>query len=268
MGLITKDKLRIATSPPELIIDNYIENYKDTSYEEYLTEYINCSPLFLSISEGEPYQHIPQKQQNQGECDCCSSRYELDFKLLGTQSSIYAKRNLSSQKYMAAEGVMLSCIPRQSRGMHIAIMNGLLQRYDLSDLCAIDQVERAKFDRDNLSVETEIQSILKIMKCKKNTLFFSADFLFTDSNYDILDIIHTVEDHLNDCFARLFMFRDQFVPDKDTYFAIIIEGYLCIAVWTNQSLIFRDHIPLSQSKHFCEIYDMVEERYKKFLPLR
>ena len=64
------------------------------------------------------------------------------------------------------------------------------------------------------------------------------------------------------------MFRDQFVPDKDTYFAIIIEGYLCIAVWTNQSLIFRDHIPLSQSKHFCEIYDMVEERYKKFLPLR
>ena len=169
---------------------------------------------------------------------------------------------------MAAEGVMLSCIPRQSRGMHIAIMNGLLQRYDLSDLCAIDQVERAKFDRDNLSVETEIQSILKIMKCKKNTLFFSADFLFTDSNYDILDIIHTVEEHLNDCFARLFMFRDQFVPDKDTYFAIIIEGYLCIAVWTNQSLIFRDHIPLSQSKHFCEIYDMVEERYKKFLPLR
>ena len=108
MVLIPKNELKRATLPPELIIDNYIENYRDTSYEEYLTEYMNCSSLFLSISEGEPYQHIPQKRQNQGECDCCSSRYALDFKLFGTQSSIYAKRNLSLQKYMAAEGIMLS----------------------------------------------------------------------------------------------------------------------------------------------------------------
>ena len=47
---------------------------------------------------------------------------------------------------------MLSCIPRQSRGMHIAIMNGLLQRYDLSDLCAIDQVERALFLLDGSKI--------------------------------------------------------------------------------------------------------------------
>lgn len=268
MVLIPKNELKRATLPPELIIDNYIENYRDTSYEEYLTEYINCSSLFMSISEGEPYQHIPQKRQNQGECDCCSSRYELDFKLFGTQSSIYAKRNLSFQKYMAAEGIMLSCIPRQSRGMHIAIMNGLLQRYDLNDLLAIDQERHSKFDRDDLSVETEIQSILKVMKCKKNTLYFSADFLFVDNNYAISDILHTVEGWLNDCFSQLFMFREQFVPDKDTYFAIIIEGYLCIAVWNKQSLIFHDYIPLSQSNSFCEVYDMIEDRYKRYLVLR
>ena len=104
--------------------------------------------------------------------------------------------------------------------------DGLLQRYDLNDLLAIDQESHSKFNRDNLSVETEIQSILKVMKCKKNTLYFSADFLFVDNNYAISDILHTVEGWLNDCFSQLFMFREQFVPDKDTYFAIIIEGYL------------------------------------------
>lgn len=64
------------------------------------------------------------------------------------------------------------------------------------------------------------------------------------------------------------MFREQFVPDKDTYFAIIIEGYLCIAVWNKQSLIFHDYIPLSQSNSFCEVYDMIEDRYKRYLVLR
>ena len=268
MYLVPLSKLNRATLPPEMIIDGYIENYRSISYEEYLTEYINQSSLFLNLSEGKLYKHTPKDQQSHAECDCCSEQYELDFKLLGTQSSIYAKRNLSMQKYMMADGVITSCIPRQTEGMNVAITNGLLQRYSLDDLCAINQSDTVKFDRNNLSEITELKAILKIAKCKKNTLFFYTDFIFLNESFPFSDIIYTVEKYMNDCFSALFMFRNKAVPIQDTYFAVIIQGFICIAIWDNQSIHFKDCIPLSKSSIFLELYNIIDEKYKRILLLR
>lgn len=255
--MVPLDKVWRTSLPPELIIDSFIENNEPVSYEDYLTEFVNSSALFLSLSKGQVYRHIPSKRQNNGECDCYTKQYELDFKLLGTQSGIYAKRNLSLQKAYIAPGVLATLIPRQIKGMETTLTNNLLRRYSVDDLLEIDNSKFPKFDRDKLCPELDVQSILKIAKCKKNVLYFYTDFIYSDVSFSLRDIVETVEVHTNECFSNLFRFRDLFVTDKDTFFAIIVQGHMCIAVWQNGFIRFKEQIPLSTSTVFSGLYGTI-----------
>lgn len=253
--------------PPEMIIDDYIENYKNISCEDYLTEFVNSSSLFLKLSSGQTYTHTPISQQNNKECDCRSDLYELDFKRLGTQSSLYAKRNLSLQKYCLAEGVVATTFPRQSKGMEVTLTNGLLMRYSLDDLLRIDNSATPKFNRNKVSPESDVKSILEVVKCDKNTLFFYTDFIFSNGDFSCDDIILSVEPYLNGCFSNLFRFRDKFVPNKDTYFTVIVQGFLCLAIWYDNTIQFKEYIPLSKSPTFLELCGMISSAYTSKLKL-
>lgn len=266
--MVPLDKVRRASLPPELIIDDFIEEYKPVGYEDYLTEFVNSSVLFLNLSKGQVYRHIPSKQQSNGECDCYTAQYKLDFKLLGTQSGIYAKRNLSPQKAYIAPGVLATLVPRQTKGMEATLTNGLLRRYSVDDLLKIDNNKFPKFDRDKLCPELDVQSILKIAKCKKNVLYFYADFIYSDINFSLRDIIKAVECHTNECFSNLFRFRDRFVTNKDTFLAVIIQGHMCIAVWQDDLIQFREHIPLSTSTIFSDLYGTIGSAYTAKLALQ
>lgn len=268
MGPAPLGEIRRALLPPELIIDDFIEGYGPVSYEDYLIEFVNFSSLFLSLSNGQLYNHTPKTQQSCGECDCCSNRYELDFKLLGSKSGIYAKRNLSPQKAYISEGVVASLIPRQFEGMEITLTANLLRRYSVNDLIEIDNHETTKFDRNNLSPEADVKAILKAVKCKKNVLFFSTDFLYSDSGYTSNDIIESVPPYLNECYANLFRFRGQFVTGKDTFLAMIIQGYLCISVWQDNFIQIKEHIPLSKSSVFSDLYRAISAPYVAKLTIK
>lgn len=261
MPFVPHNRINRATLPPEMIIDDFIEGDKPVSYENYLTEFINKSSLFLSLSKGQEYHHTPKNQQSNGECDCRSNQYELDFKLLGTQSGIYAKRNLSFQKARLAEGVLVTLVPRQIEGMEITLTNTLLKQYSLDDLLDIDHNDVPKFDRNKLCPEADAKGLLKAAKCKKNTLFFYIDFIYSDPEYTCNDITKTAEPYFNECFSILFQFRNRFVPDKDTFFAVIVQGYLCIAIWKNNLIQFKDYIPLSSSTVFSALYRDISMDY-------
>lgn len=268
MGLVPLSEIYISTLPPELIIDDFIEGYEPVSYEDYLTEFINNSALFLSLSQNRSYSHTPKNQQNNGECDCCSSHYEFDFKLLGSQSGIYATRNLSFQKAYLAKGILATLIPRQIEGMEITQTGNLLRRYSLGELLNIDACEVPKFNRDRICPETDVKTILKIVKCKKNTLFYSTDFFYSDNNFFLEDIVETVQSYLNERFANLFRFRDRFVTDNDTFFAAIIQGYLCVALWQDDYIQFKDLISLSKSSVFSDLYETISTNYKAKLVMK
>lgn len=267
MGIIPLDKIRVSSLPPELVIDNFIDGYKEVSYEDYLTEFVNHSALFLSLSQGESYKHTPHDQQSDGECDCHTRQYELDFKLLVTQSGIYAKRNLSLQKAYLAKGLLATFPPRQTEGMEITKTGNLLRRFNLDELLDIDRRDVQKFDRDQLCPETDVKNILKVAKCKKNTLFYLTDYIFSVFDYPICDVIETVQSYLTERFVNLFRFRDRFVADKDTYLAVIIQGYLCIALWREGSIQFSDSIPLSKSSTFTDLCGTISNAYRTTLKM-
>lgn len=267
-GMVSLGDIWRITLPPQLIIDDFIEEYGSVSYEDYLTEFVNNSMLFSTLSKGQIYSHTPKERQNDGECDCCSKQYELDFKLLGTQSGIYAKRNLSLQQTCLSKGVFATHYPRQNKGMEITLTSNLLRRYSVDELLVIDNLEMPRFDRDRLCPEADVKGILKIAKCKKNVVYFYTDFFCTNNNYPFDDIVEMVESHINECLVNLFKFRDRFVTDKDTFFAAIIQGYFCFAVWENGCIQFKEHIPLSKSPLFVDLYRTLSSAYTSKLIIK
>lgn len=267
MLAISLSEIHRASLPPELIFDDFVHNYKDVSYEEHLTDFINHSDLFLNLSDGIQYIHTPKNKQSNKQCDCGSSTYELDFKLFGTQSSLYAAKHLSPQKAYINDDEICLFPPRQFAGMDVTLTNGLLQRYCLDDLLGIDCTDYPKFDRDNLVPEADVKALLKIAKCQKNVLFFYKDFLYADKNYPIEDLIHIIEPCINNCFANIFRFRDVKVSNVDTFFTVIIQSTFCIAKWEHNSIIFKELLPLSCSTVFSEIYNTIGDQYKNILKL-
>ena len=64
--------------PPELILDDFIYGF-ESSYENYLVDFVNESVIFSELSGGKKYRHSPKDTQNNGECDCCSEFHNLDI---------------------------------------------------------------------------------------------------------------------------------------------------------------------------------------------
>ena len=265
MNNIPLEEIFRASLPPELINDDFIYGYP-ASYEEYLTDFINNSPLFLSLSDGNEYRHCPKDKQSNSECDCKSLAYELDFKLLGTQSSLYATRNLSPTKfYIENENRIFTMFPRQHKGMVANRLFPLLMRYNLKELIEIDQSPAIKFDRENLSDKSDLKAILKAVKCKKNTLFYLKDFIFSQKDYPWADLLTNVEAFLNSRLATLFEFRQRNVAECDTFLGAIIQSNFCIAKWDKEKLSFCDVIPISCSSRFTKLYGMVSDGFKEYL---
>ena len=75
--------------PSEMIIKNYIHGDPDCNYEKYLLEFVNASDFFRVKSDGDIYQS-PESEEN-GQCDCISTSYQLDFKLIASKTALQAR---------------------------------------------------------------------------------------------------------------------------------------------------------------------------------
>lgn len=163
---------------------------------------------------------------------------------------------------------MASCIPRQTEGMEVTLTSPLMQRYSLEDLLNIDGSTKLKFNRNKLSPELDVKGILDSAKCDKNVMFFCLDFISTDDDFSFEDIVKATEPYLNRCFSTLFSFRDKFAKDRDTYLAVIVQGYMCFAIWNGSMIQFKDFIPLSKSPVFIDLYGKINDMYSKKMIIR
>lgn len=261
---IPRHEIGIDSLAPELIRDNYIFNL-ESSYEDYLTEFVNCSSLFLSLSKGEQYKHVSKKAQSNGECDCVSDKYQFDFKILGTESSLYASRNLSMQKMLVGDGILLTIPPKQVEGMYSARTDPLLRGYSYDDLVCLENSSETKLDRNNLNPDHEIQGIIKTVKCDKNVLLFHKDFFYIKKDYPLDMTVSAVEEYLCECLSALLSFREKRVPNRDTFLGTIIQKYICIGRCQNGTFHFEDCIPLAKSNAFMKLYDLTGMTFKNIL---
>ncbi len=264
--LIPRDEIFISPLPAELIRDNFIRNL-EASYEEYLIEFVNCSSTFLMLSGGAAYMHNDKRSQNKGECDCVSTNYQLDFKILGTESNLYASSNLSKQKAITGNGVLITLIPKQADGMYVARTNQLIMNYTYSDLERLEKSGQDKFTRNNLDPDREMQSIIHSFLCPKNTLFFHDSAIFVKGSYPIESIIAEVEAFMNDCLSEVLKLRLNRIPNKDTYLGMIVQQFFVIGMCKNGSLAFLECIPLSRSPKFLELYQYTNAQFRALLKI-
>lgn len=163
--------LMIKILPSELVIKNIVHGDNKCNYELYLLELVNKSSYFLNLSHGCNY-NLPKNESN-GECDCISEAYQLDFKLLCSKTYLQAKSVLFNQKSVLAKGVMSLNPPKLSKGnIKATNIHVILRKYSYSQLC-----ELRRLNPKGNGLENDICHLLKTLEKKKNLLLFFHIFL-------------------------------------------------------------------------------------------
>lgn len=79
--------------PSALIIKNFVQGEPECNYEKYLLEFVNESTYFRSLAMGKRY--VAPESEADSECDCISTQYKMDFKLIASKTALQARSVLA-----------------------------------------------------------------------------------------------------------------------------------------------------------------------------
>ena len=237
----------------ELTITGFIRNKEECDYEKYLCEFVNASPFFLGKSHGEHYKHIPHNSQSNGECDCVSASYELDFKLIMSESMGRAKSTSYNTKYYDPKlGMTVIGSPKEEHEITATRLHFILSEYSFCDLCELrmNPQFRKKYSSD-------VKSFLKKLETEKHLLLFLPYRLFFEQEYEFHEGITKVSDRLNRYFHSSMQYREfvlEILKKKyDTYLAFIYQESIIFLKASNNCLTYVDSVELSTSPIFEDL---------------
>lgn len=243
------DKTLIAhLLPPEMIIKNFIHGDPDCNYEKYLLEFVNASTFFLAKSGGITY-HCPESEES-GQCDCISTRYQLDFKLIASKTALQARSILSPSKTAIEKGLILTSGPKVKNGKIKATrIHAALRGYDHKGL----QKLRTTTIKAQ-GIENDIIEFLETLETRKHLLlFFPYEFEF-QSKYEFLAGITQIQNALDSDFRHAMQYRIHEVGnDYDTFFAFIYDGKIVFMIEEMAHLSYIDSVDLRQSPVYMRL---------------
>lgn len=215
--------LMIKPMPPSAVINGFVKGVPDSNYEIYLRELINSSAYFLDKGKS-AYSEPPS--EGAGQCDAVSEGYELDFKLLDSQTKLMADSILKKQPMVFAPGFVVYTECKNQGGkvtatrLHVA-MRGL----SVDDLV---NIRRTKTNRTNIS--NDIPQILEVVEVKKHILMLFPYIFSFGNELHPEDPIEAIRIAMNEDFRNLFLYREKMSPGFDTYLT---------AVFSDSFLIFK-----------------------------
>lgn len=234
--------LKATLLPAPLIIKNFVKGEKHCNYEEYLLEFVNKSSYFLSKSQGASY--IAPKSESKRECDCNSSHYELDFKLIASKTSLQG-RSLYSSGITALNngGIIMTGSSKVGKGsIQTTRIHAALRGYNFEQLC---QLATNKIKKQGL--ENDIWELLDTLSTKKNLLlFFPYKFGF-ETSYDFDSGVEQIRQALQDDFKCTMEYRNFVSKDFDTYLCFIYDEHIVFLKEKNLDLCYMDAVQLSES---------------------
>lgn len=236
--------LHFAHLTSELTVTGFIKNKIECDYEKYLCEFVNASPFFLEKSNGEHYKHTPHKSQSNGECDCVSASYELDFKLIMSKSMGEAKRILYNTKdYDPELGVTVTGSPIFNGELEVTRLHVLLRNYNLDELCNL-----RKNPNPGKVYSSDVRNFLKILETEKNLLLFLPYRFFFEQDCEFSEGVSYIQDALNGDFQSSMQYREFVLKKKyDTYLAFIYQDSIVFLEESNNCLNYVDSVELSKS---------------------
>lgn len=206
--------------PPELIVIGFVSGEMESNYEFYLLEFVNASSFFLEKSQGQYYVR-PQKESN-GEYDCNSETYKLDFKLMASKTSLQAASILYNQKTVIGNGAWCTGGPKKENvSMETTRLHAALRGVDYRQLCKLRKAAPKK-----QGIENDIYHFLRLLETKKNVLFFFPYYLTFDSRLDFVCSNRKIQEALSNDFETAMQYRHNLVDDFDTYIAYIYDEHI------------------------------------------
>ena len=245
-----KDEMKIKMLDSVFIIKNYVNGDENCNYEKYLIELINESIFFRKKSNFLTYK-LPIKEDN-GECDCYSDLYKMDFKLAAANSRLRAQNLLSMQYKILAPGVRATILPKKT-GTQLTTTNFhvVLKNYTMEQLEILLYEEHEFGD-----YEYDIKCYINNLKTNKNLFFLFPYIFFFDAKYNFKYAIDNISAAIQEHFNESLKLRKKYCPNFDTYISYIYDNNLIILQLTeNFKLKIVDVIYLFKSKTFEYIYN-------------
>ena len=234
--------------PSEMIIKNYIHGDPDCNYEKYLLEFVNASDFFLAKSGGDIYR-LPKSEEN-GQCDCISASYQLDFKLIASKTALQARSILCPSKTAVTNGVIVTSEPKVKEGSIKATrIHAALRGYDFETL---QKLRTTKVKKQG--IENDIIEFLETLETRKHLLlFFPYEFEF-QNKYKFLDGITQIQNALNSDFRCAMQYRVHEVgSDLDTYVAFIYDNSIVFMIEEATHLSYLERVDLTKSPIYMHL---------------
>ncbi len=243
--------------PTQMIVKDFVDGCDYCNYELYLREFINASSFFLTKSHNKQY--IPPHSEEKGQCDCESKDYQLDFKLLLSETMGQGKREFSPSITQVCPGITfygepnITTISPNYKEIDATYLHVAFRTTGFDELCSMGEKLQKRH-----GCERDISLILKDLRKPKNILFMLPyEFYFKDEICygDGLSIIVSAitKDMIN-----LVKYRKLKQPEFDIYFAFIYSGKLIILNSTNSELEIIDEIELIKSKIYRKLLRLSE----------
>lgn len=209
-------ELTIKPMPPSAVISNFVEGIPDCNYEIYLRELINNSTYFRDKGKS-AYSEPPSEEA--GQCDAISEEYELDFKLLDSQTMLMADGILRKRPMVLAPGTVACAECKKPSGeVEVTKLRVALRGLSVDDLV---NIRRNKTNRTN--TQNDIPQILEVVEVKKHILMLFPYVFSFGQELHSQDPIETIRAAMNEDFRNLFLYREKTSPGFDTYLATVFS---------------------------------------------
>ena len=243
--------------PAALICKSFITGMSDCDYEIYLREVVNASPHFKSKSNGLVYT-APLDESN-GEWDCISENYSLDFKLIASETALRARNLFSNGIHKMAEGVTVYTVPKitsdnpKYKPIQATRIFAALRSMDLADL---KEIRNSK--QKTQGIEPDIRALLETLETQKHILMFFPYEFFTETDNDFSTVVSEVIEVLSQDFSEAFKYRKEVAPEFDTYFIFIYAGQFVIMDLCENELKLIDTVTETSSPTYMKIKDYTD----------
>lgn len=218
-------------------------NSTKIDYEEYLTELLNMSKYFMSLTNGIKFKKI--LNQSHGESDVVADNYEIDFKLLVNKEFVNAKlKSLPNVDYSHIKNGFI-CVNDKIVNENILTQTQsnklFIQFLKILASTKKDQIESYKDGK-----EYYLYSTIKMLKKEKNLLVFLPCIINMTGGKRISNIIGKV-------LSSLFSLRD--IINKDTYVTLLSsDGFFYIFKYKNGVFYNVDKVYKFFVSSFIDIY--------------
>lgn len=239
-------ELKIKSMPPSAVINNFVKGITNSNYEIYLRELINNSSFFLTIGKSK---YVAPLSEEAGQCDAISEQYELDFKLLDSQTRLMAASILKAQPKVFCDGVVAYTQCKRSGGsVKATILHAALRNLSVKKL---ESIRHGKMSRS--SIESDISQILEVVEVRKNILMLFPYVFSLQQDICLSDAVEIIGRAMSNDFRNLFLYREKANPEFDTYLTTVFSNFFLIYKIVHGEFVSIEPVPTTSMPTYMEL---------------